>query len=79
MAVTKLMKPLEVNGQEIYPLTRADQVIMDTGERLNAAMTKYLVPDYTAADYGKLLGCGSRGLQWVDSLSDLTNAEEVAF
>lgn len=79
MAVTKLQKPLEVNGQDIYPLTRADQVIMDTGERLNAAMTRFLVPSYTTADYGKLLGCGSSGLQWVDSMSDLPNAEEVAF
>lgn len=35
MAVLKPQKALEVNGQEIYPLTHADQVIMPDGGRLS--------------------------------------------
>lgn len=35
MAVFAPKKALEVNGQEIYPLTHAKQVIMDDGNRLN--------------------------------------------
>ena len=35
MAVFTPKKALEVNGQEIYPLTHAKQVIMDDGNRLN--------------------------------------------
>ena len=79
MAVTKPQKPLVVNDQEIYPLTHADQVIMDSGERLPAAISRFIVPAYTTADYGKILGCGIGGLQWVDSLGDLNNVEGVSY
>lgn len=79
MAIQKPQKPLTVNEQEIYPLTSADQVIMDSGERLNAAMEKFMVPSYGSADYGKILGCSAAGLQWVDMQSELENAEEAEF
>lgn len=79
MAIQKPQKPLMVNEQELYPLTSADQVVMDSGERLNAAMEKFLVPSFTAADYGKILGCSANGLQWVDSQSELPNVEEAVF
>ena len=37
MAVKKPQKALEVNGQEIYPLTSVDQVVMPDGSRLGDA------------------------------------------
>ena len=40
MAVLAPKKALEVNGQEIYPLTHAKQVIMDDGNRLNDKITE---------------------------------------
>lgn len=40
MAVFAPKKALEVNGQEIYPLTHAKQVIMDDGNRLNEKLTE---------------------------------------
>ena len=79
MAITKPQKPLMVNEQEIYPLTSVDQVVMESGERLNATLERLLVPSFTEADYGKILGCSITGLQWVDSQSELVNAEEVSF
>lgn len=75
MAVCKPQKALTVNEKEIYPLTSADQVIMDDGSRLNAAISKFIVPSYSVSDYGKLLACSESGLQWVDSLSELNSAE----
>lgn len=79
MAIQKPQIPLMVSGQKIYPMTSADQVVMEDGERLNAALEKLLVPSYTPADYGKLLGCAAGGLKWVDSQSELDNAEEQSF
>lgn len=79
MAIQKPRKPLVVNEQEIYPVTSADQVVMDSGERLNAAMEKFLVPSYGTGDYGKILGCSAGGLKWVDSQSELPDAEEAEF
>ena len=79
MAVQKPQKPLMVNGQEIYPMTSADQVVMENGERLTAVMEELLVPAYTTADYGKILGCSAAGIKWVDSQSELDDAEGVAF
>lgn len=35
MAVMKPQKALEVNGQEIYPLSHADQIVMPDGKRLS--------------------------------------------
>ena len=79
MAIQKPQKPLTVNEQEIYPLTSADQVVMENGERLNAAMAKIIIPSYGASDYGKILGCSPAGLQWVDTQAELSNAEEAEF
>ena len=79
MAIAKPQKPLTVNEQEIYPLTSADQVVMDNGERLNAAMEKFLVPSFGTADYGKILGCSANGLQWVDTQVELPDIEEAEF
>lgn len=79
MAVMKPQKPLLVNEQEIYPLTCAEQVIMDDGSRFNVYVKKFLVPSYTSADYGKILGCDESGLQWVDQQSELENVEEAMF
>ena len=79
MAILKPQKPLMVNEQEIYPLTCAEQVIMEDGSRLNAYVKKFLVPAYTSADYGKILGCNASGLQWVDSQSELSDAETEVF
>ena len=79
MAIYKPQKALTVNEKEIYPLTSADQVIMDDGSRLNAAINKFIVPSYSASDYGKLLACSEDGLQWVESLSELNSAEESEY
>lgn len=79
MAVQKPQKPLEVNGQEIYPLTNSEQVITENGERLNAVLRKTAIPDYTAADYGKTLTCGDTGLIWADAGSAYANVEGVSF
>lgn len=81
MAVQKPQKPLAVNGQDIYPLTSADQVIMEDGSRLNAAIEKFIIPAYTTTDYGKTITCTSSGLKWVEMVtsSDLTSVEEVSF
>ena len=79
MAVQKPQQALEVNGKEIYPLTSADQVIMDDGSRFHVFVQKFIVPSYNSADYGKILGCSADGLKWVDSQSELENAEGVYF
>ena len=79
MAIAKPQKPLTVNEQEIYPLTSVDQVVMENGERLNAAMDKFLVPSFGTSDYGKILGCSADGLKWVNTQSELPNVEEAEF
>lgn len=81
MAILKPQNPLTVNEQALYPLTSADQVIMENGERLNSAIAKYRVPAYTEADYGKALTPTAAGLVWMQQgvSANLTDAEEVAF
>lgn len=79
MAIQKPQKPLMVNSQEIYPLTAAEQVVMDDGSRFNAYVEKFIVPSYTSDDFGKMLTCTASGLKWVESLSELDNAEVGSF
>lgn len=82
MAIQKPQFPLTVgmtDPQQIYPLTVAEQVIMEDGTRLNAAIDKFLVPAYTTSDYGKMLTCSEAGLQWAESASVLADVEGVGF
>lgn len=92
MAVQKPQKTLVVNEQEIYPLTCADQIVLEDGTRMradgkakdalalggiDAAAYEQLV-SYGTTDYGKVLSCSEDGLVWIDAVHS-PNAEGVAF
>lgn len=95
MAVQKPQKPLAVNNQEIYPMTSADQIVLEDGTRIGADGT---VPNanalggiqaelykqlaaFGAADYGKVLSCNANGLIWKNpaGTAALVSVEGVAF
>lgn len=80
------------NGSPYYALlTRADEPVQ-AGTPLNAETFNQMVselkalivsmtlPEYTAEDYGKVLGCSEAGLVWVTaSTGSKYAAEEVTF
>lgn len=72
MAYLKPQSPLQhKDGDYFYPLTTADQVIMEDGSRLNAI----LPPVPTSEDNGKFLRVVNGVVAWVA----LPNAEEASF
>ena len=95
MAVQKPQKALEVNGQEIYPLTCADQIILTDGTRLGAdgtvpnsealggiaAAFYQQIASFGSSDYGKVLSCDADGVKWVTMTGNtsLTSVEGVTF
>ena len=71
MAYLKPQSPLQhKSGDYFYPLTTADQIIMDNGSRLNTV----LPPDVTSEDNGKFL----RVVDGVWAAAIVQNAEEVS-
>lgn len=93
MAVQKPQKPLTVNEQEIYPMTCADQIVLEDGTRMRAdgkAKDSLLFDGETpnayhqlvafgTADYGKMLTCNAAGLVWSDAPETVANVEGVEF
>lgn len=95
MAIQKPQKPLTVNNQEIYPMTCADQIVLEDGTRIGADGTvpnaKALggihadlykqLASFGSADYGKILSCNANGLVWKNmaTTSALANVEEGTF
>ena len=74
MAYLKPQSPLkDNNGDYIYPLTTADQIILENGSRLNSVLGETL-PTATAKDEGKFL----RVVNSIPSWQTIANAEEVS-
>lgn len=71
MAYLKPQAPLkDTQGNYIYPLTTADQVVVEGGGRLNTV----LLPSVAFEDNGKFLRVVNG--QW--ATADIQNAEEVS-
>ena len=58
-----------------YPLTTADQVVLEDGSRLNTVIGDSALPSITAEDNGKFLKVVNGSPAWVT----VSNAEEASF
>ena len=58
----KPQSPLKNDGNYIYPITTADQVVMDDGTRLNAEISKHLKIDINSAESAEPNGINADSL-----------------
>lgn len=78
-ACQKPQMPLQTDDARFFPLTTEDQVLMSSGQRLSEVLARNLVPDYSAADRGRILWCTDAGPQWTDPERVIAGAEGVQF
>lgn len=79
MGVYAPKKALEVNGQEIYPLTHAKQVVMEDGSRLDEYL-KSFSPDSSENGNGVHIGPEppeDTSLLWVDTGDDTEDEDPL--